>query len=63
MATAWGARGERGAIGRLLPVLKGCIRPKADFDMGYPLEQKLKDYVGSFFNGRYGYEAASVGVI
>lgn len=31
--------------------------------MGYPLEQKLKDYAGYFFKGRYGYEADSVGVI
>ncbi|NBA96835.1 hypothetical protein [Pseudomonas sp. R5(2019)] len=30
---------------------------------GYPLEQKLKDYAGYFFNARYGYEAGSIGVM
>lgn len=30
---------------------------------GYPLEQKLKDYAGYFFQARYDYEAGSIGVL
>lgn len=30
---------------------------------GYPLEQKLSEYSGYFFNGRYGYEANAIDVI
>lgn len=30
---------------------------------GYPLQQKLTEYSGYFFNGRYGYEANAIGVI
>lgn len=30
---------------------------------GYPLEHKLAEYSGYFFEGRYGYEAGSIGVI
>ncbi len=30
---------------------------------GYPLEQKLVEYSGYFFHGRYGYEAKAIGVI
>lgn len=30
---------------------------------GYPLKQKLAEYSGYFFKGRYGYEADAIGVI
>ncbi|NWC59524.1 hypothetical protein [Pseudomonas veronii] len=30
---------------------------------GYPLEQKLAEFSGYFFNARYGYEAASIGIM
>lgn len=30
---------------------------------GYPLVQKFHDYSGYFFEGRYGYEVGSIGVI
>ncbi|MGZ0715706.1 hypothetical protein [Pseudomonas palleroniana] len=30
---------------------------------GYPLEQKLVEFSGYFFKGRYGYEADAIGVI
>lgn len=30
---------------------------------GYPLEQKLKDFAGYFFKGRYDYESSSLGVM
>lgn len=30
---------------------------------GYPLEKKLAEYSGYFFEGRYGYEAEAIGVI
>ncbi|WP_353226990.1 hypothetical protein [Pseudomonas qingdaonensis] len=31
--------------------------------LGYPLEAKLKEFAGYFFNARYGYEVQAIGVM